>query len=162
MEHRSSLRQSQISQFFQRDDENTIEDIEESKAIDSQESEEDFESPEYITTNLLFERNLTLADIEVDTINYKDMDYLFFDIVEELDNYDFEGFIIDPRLVVKEQQKIKTVQTLLTDEQIMNLARQVLELYTKYRQSDLEPQGRFVQNIDLDLPRLEQRVIENH
>jgi hypothetical protein len=58
------------------------------------------------------------------------MDECFMEAVLDAQLAEDDGFIIDPREVLKEAKKFGMPSTLIDDNEIMNLARKVLQLYT--------------------------------
>lgn len=71
-------------------------------------------------------RNITIADVEVDTIKYRTMEAFYIDTVIDSTFLDKEGFIIDPRQVLKESKRFGMPETMIDEEEIPRLGRKAL------------------------------------
>jgi hypothetical protein len=116
METRSRPKQRSITEFFNHDDEDSHENNSDEGQSQSSDAFDSFDQAEYITTNMLYRRNLTVADVEIDVVSRNDMIHLYEELVDSLSDFEDEGYIIDPKQVYLCRRNDPHLQSLL-DEQ---------------------------------------------
>lgn len=94
---------------------------------------------EYISTNLITGRNLTLADVQTDVLDKKAM-------MQKISQLSRNGVfrvnthgMIDPRSIVKTRTKLGFVDTMVPEDQIMELCRKAREFVMGLSPRPIDP-----------------------
>jgi hypothetical protein len=109
---------------------------EDSKSVDSEDDDSGIaeRTGNYLTTNLITERNLNLAGIRLEKLSYEDIRHRVDRYFERHSIWQRRTLCIDPKKVYKEAKTRGLVDTLVADEKIRELAAGALELHLAYVQ----------------------------
>ena len=86
----------------------------------------------YLSTNLITEKNLTLADIKIESYTLeviKSMESELIDIISKLKS---KPLLIDPKAELKIQKQANNIETLVDYDRIGDIANKARELHMAY------------------------------
>ena len=86
----------------------------------------------YLSTNLITERNLTLADIEIDSFTFDMIESMESELIGMIYNVKLIPLLIDPKAEMKRQRKEDNPNTLVDFDQISQRVAQAKILHLEY------------------------------
>ncbi len=83
----------------------------------------------YLSTNLLTEKNLTLADINIETYTLQVIENMESELIDMVKKFRFKPLLIDPKAQLKIQKKAGNSQTLVDYDRIGEVADKARTLH---------------------------------
>ena len=87
-------------------------------------TQEESKAAKYLTTNLICSRNITLADVEIESYSTADISKREADLIRQQQAMRGSSYFVDPRAEVKEAKREGGIQTLVDYEEVASLASQ--------------------------------------
>jgi hypothetical protein len=86
----------------------------------------------YLSTNLITEKNLTLADINIESYTLDDIENMEADLIGRVWRFRSKPLLIDPKAELKIQKEAGNTDTLVDYERIAQVAEKAKALHLAY------------------------------
>ena len=90
----------------------------------------------YLTTNLLSQRNITLADVIITDVSAQDIIELEQELIQNQQDIEDPQVLLDPKEVLNEAKKEGPVDTLVDYDIVVALAKSALKMYMTYKNQE--------------------------